>query len=259
MRNHYLAALLAIVCCTKEIHAQTIGSVTQIQVSGNSLILSSDTNVVIFKVCTDRTLMVNYLPGAHEDPDTLVVANTSWNAAGVTIDTIGNPLRISAATFNVEIDRNPLRFHLYKKNGQMICEEPSIGGINNNSLSLTTTGGPYYGIHNRPQGNLQTQNTNTVSAGNQGGAGGPFVWTTNGWGFLADADGGSFSLYGTTFSFSRPEIPSKRDLEWYFFIGSPKEIFTSMHEVTGFPPLFPKYTLGFMNTEWGMNQTELYS
>ncbi len=260
-RIHFfsLTALIVLLCLNNELKSQTIGSVTKIQIADNSLILSADTNVVVFKSCNDQIIKVNYLPNGGEDPDTLVVTNTVWGLFGANIDTSGDPLRITTANYKIEIDRNPLRFHLYKNNGQLLCEEPSAGGLHQNNISLTTSGGTFYGVHNRSQGNLQTQNTTNIYAGNQGGAGGPFIWTTQGWGFLADVDGGSISISGASFSFTRPVSPLKRDLELYFLVGSPKEIIKGLHDVTGFPPLFPKYTLGFLNTEWGIDQSELYS
>lgn len=244
---------------SQTVTAQTIGAVTKIQISDEALILTADTNVVVFKACTDNILKINYLPNGHEDHDTIVVNNVSWSSVGAVIDTSGDPLRITTANYKVEINRSPLRFHLYKKNGALLCEEPSGGGIKQNTLSLSTSGGTFYGVHNRTGGQLQTQNFNTINAGSQGGAGGPFAWTTNGWGFLADVDGGSIAIDPTILSFTRLSSPVKRDLEFYFFVGTPKEIITALHQVTGFPPLFPKYTFGFMNTEWGIDQTELYN
>ncbi len=246
-------------CLNQEIRAQVIGPVTKIQIAGNALILFADTNIVVFKVCTDNILMVNYLPNGIQDPNTLVVAETSWTLIGASIDTSGDPLRITTANYKIEINRNPLRFHLYKRNGQLLCEEPSSGGLQQNSVALTTSGGTFYGVHNRSQGNLPTQNFNIISSGNQGQGGGPFAWTTQGWGFLADVDSGSITIAGTSFSFLRKASSIKRDIELYIFVGSPKEIIKGMYEVTGFSPLFPKYTLGFLNTEWGTDQTELYS
>ena len=50
---------------------------------------------------------------------------------------------------------------------------------------------------------------------------------------------------------------AKKNMDFYFVFGSPTEIFTGMTDVTGKPPLFPKYTMGFLNTQWGIDQTEL--
>ena len=243
--------------------AQGLGAVTGIQVYGDALILTTGSDIVVFKACTDNILMVNYRPAGIEDPDTLVVANTNWLPAGALIDTTTDPILISTAFFGVEIDRNPLRFHLYgkpvKENAQLLCEERSAGGISQNKIDLATSGGAFFGVHNRSKGTLTSPSGGTVTAGNQGQAGGPFAWTNQGWGFLADADGGTITIGSNSYIFERPASDTKRDLEFYLFVGTPKEIIKAFHDVTGFPPLFPKYTLGFMNSEWGIDQTELYN
>ena len=242
--------------------AQGLGSVTGVQIQGNTLTVSAGTDVVVFKACADNILMINFRPGGIEDPDTLVVAKTDWVQPAVTFDTSGASILLTAAEFRVEIFRNPLRFRFHRlssKGDQVVCEEPSEGGISQNGLALSTSGGLFYGVHNRSQGVLSNSTGGTISSGNQGQAGGPFVWTTEGWGFLADTDGGSLSIASNSLTFARPASPSKRDLEFYLITGTPKEILKGLHEVTGFPPLFPKYTLGFLNTEWGIDQEELYS
>lgn len=241
--------------------AQGLGRVTQIEIENNSLILTAHTDVVVFKPCSENILMVNYRREAYEDPDTLVVAGKQWPAISATIDTSSDPLIVQTSVYRIEIYRNPLRFHAYgmqKKDLKLLCEESSAGGIFPDTVVLSISGGTFYGVHNRLTGTLATPGGGPIFAGNQGQAGGPFAWTTAGWGFLADVDGGSISIDASSFTFSRPPSPAKRDLEFYLIVGTPKEIVRGLHEITGFPPLFPKYTLGFMNTEWGIDQHELY-
>jgi alpha-glucosidase len=242
--------------------SQGLGNVTDIKIIDNSLSLFVGADVVVFKPCTDRILMINYQPNGIKDPDTLVVSTSTWNSVSATIDTTSTLMSIQTVAYRLEIERTPLRFHLSKIDNSgtsIICEEPSAGGIFQNNVSLSTSGGTFYGVHNRSKGILSTATGGAVTSGNQGQAGGPFTWTTRGWGFLVDADGGTISISGNSLSFTRQASALKRDLEWYFIVGSPKEILKGLGEITGFPPLFPKYTYGFMNTEWGIDQTELYN
>jgi len=259
-RFFFIVTLL--VCGNRLVDAQYLGNVTGVQVAGNALVLAVGPDTVVFKPCTDNILMVNYRPNGIEDPDTLVVANTSWPSTGAVVDTTGDPLRITAANYRVEIGRSPLRFHLYRngnQGAQLLCEEPAAGGIQAGGIALSTSGGNFYGVQNRSQGLLTNSSGGTITSGSQGQAGGPFAWTTAGWGFLADVDGGSISIKATSFAFSRPLSPGKRDLEFYLIAGNPKDIIKGLYQVSGFPPLFPKFTYGFMNTEWGIDQAELYS
>ena len=258
----FLFSSLALLLVRQAMFAQGLGPITQIHISDGSLVLHADSAIVVFRACTDNILMVNFRPSGIEDHDTLVVATTNWLPTGALIDTSGNPIRMSTLSFTVEIDRTPLRFRLHgtsvNAGMRLMCEEPAAGGIGQNKITLETTGGTFYGVHNRTQGTLTTPAGGSVYAGSQGQAGAPFAWTTSGWGFLADADGGEISIGANSFTFEQPASGAQRDLEFYLLVGTPKGIIRGFHEITGFPPLFPKYTLGFMNTEWGIDQTELY-
>src|SRR5450759_3070446 len=180
---YFLLPILCIsfVSTTEESIAQNLGAITQIQLLDNMLFLSAGMDVVVFKPCTENILMVNYLPNGIKDPDTLVVGKSNWIPIGAAIDTLGDPLSITTGSYSVEIGRDPLRFHMYQKlakdNTQLLCEEPSTGGILPNSAILTTSGGTFYGVHNRSSGSLTSQTGGTINAGSQGQAGGPFAWT----------------------------------------------------------------------------------
>ena len=49
----------------------------------------------------------------------------------------------------------------------------------------------------------------------------------------------------------------KRDIGLYIISGTPQDIFAGMADISGHPPLLPKFSLGFLNTEWGTDQAEL--
>jgi alpha-glucosidase len=265
MKINYTIVLLIFACIllfAGELFTQGLGNVSAVSITDNALYLSVGSDVIVFKPCTEKILMVNYRPNGVEDPDTLVVARTTWDYAGAIIDTSDSVITVGTAAYRLEIGRTPLRFHLSKidhSGESMICEEPASGGNFQDSIALTISNGSFYGVHNRSTGILSTPTGGAVTSGNQGQAGGPFTWTTHGWGFLADADGGTIAIAGNSFSFARKKSATKRDIEYYFIFGSPKEIIRGLYEITGFPPLFPKYTYGYMNTEWGIDQTELYS
>ena len=357
-----------------------VGNVTGISVSGNTLNLQCGTDLVVFRVCTENVIMVNLRPNGIESPDTLVIGNTTWTPVIVFIDTSSDPIKITTSKFKLEINKFPLRFHAYNGNGALLCNESSSMGISPTGISLSTSGGNFYGIHNHRDGGLQAISGN-VFAGSQGEAGAPFIWTTKGWGILADMESGSIDYSTNTINLIRggggganknvwwsPVSPTKNDtitvytstpnsakLHWgvnyvgynwvqpynaywpagsslysdniavespfnnasngiqiakigpfnnpaqdvnsfafvihnndgswdnnsgndyhinlnstdsssqkidmevYLIFGSPKEIINGMTDITGKPPLFPEYTLGFLNSQWGMDQTKLFS
>lgn len=119
---------------------------------------------------------------------------------------------------------------------------------------------PLYGIHGysafeRADGGLQRRGTQIAKAGEQGHAGAPFVWSTTGYGVLADVEGASFVLKGGNIVIRGRKGQPIRNV--YIFTGEPKAIFGALAQVSGRTPLFPKWAMGFTNSQWGIDQREL--
>ena len=258
MKYSLIIALIIIISAlySNKIYSQAVGNVTGIQVSGNTLQLQCGTDVVVFRVCTENVIMVNLRPNGIESPDTLIVSNTTWTSVLSSIDTTGDPINIQTSNYKIKINRSPMRIHGYNSSGGLLFYEPAVAGITPAGISLTTTGGNFYGIHNHNSGGLTAQ-SGSVYSGSQGQAGAPFIWTTNGWGMLADMESGQINQSSNSITFTRNTNPQKVDIEFYFIFGSPKDIMNGMTDVTGKPPLFPKFSLGFLNSQWGMDQNKL--
>ncbi|MBI2417583.1 MAG: DUF5110 domain-containing protein [Ignavibacteriales bacterium] len=370
--------LVTMLLLTARVLAQGVGNVTGISWQNNRLTLQCGADVAVFDAFP-RILMVNFRPNGMRDPDTLVIdKNAIYLNIAAHIDTLYDPIIIIAQSYRVEISRYPMRFKVFNKAGQMLCEEPASGGINQSGINLTTSGGNFYGLHNKKSGGLKMTTGGNISAGKQGEAGAPFVWTTKGWGILADVESGridysannisflrgssgssnvswspanptkndtitvkvkstktAFLHWGVNYSghnwvkpdsaywpagstlygdnvavespFSAPSggvitakigpfnkpvqlvnsfafvvrysnntwdnnngndyhinfqsqndsTPVKRDIVFYMMFGNPREIFGEVTNITGAPPMFPKYALGFMNSRWGIDQPEL--
>jgi alpha-glucosidase len=102
-------------------------------------------------------------------------------------------------------------------------------------------------------GSLLRNDGADIKAGIQGDGGAPFFFTTR-YGVLFDSDGGKFSTTPDTITFSGS---SRKDVEFFIIAGSPKEIMGSIATLTGKSPMPPKFTLGFMNSQWGSTEDEL--
>jgi alpha-glucosidase len=98
----------------------------------------------------------------------------------------------------------------------------------------------------RPQGA-------TITAGVQGDGGAPFFFTKR-YGVLVDSDGGVFDTRNKTINFREG---SRRDVEFFVIVGKPLEVMAGLSQLTGRPPMPPKWTLGFLNSQWGVSETEL--
>ncbi|WP_082190170.1 TIM-barrel domain-containing protein [Frateuria defendens] len=119
-------------------------------------------------------------------------------------------------------------------------------------------GDALYGIHGydafEHAGGLLRHGDLRAHAGKQGMAGAPFAWSTAGYGVLADAVGVRFDLAGDRLAL-RGEHGPVRDL--YLIAGDPHAIFAALARLSGPTPLFPKWAMGFNNSQWGIDQAEL--
>jgi alpha-glucosidase (family GH31 glycosyl hydrolase) len=100
---------------------------------------------------------------------------------------------------------------------------------------------------------LLRSGTQQAMAGEQGHAGAPFVWSTAGYGVLLDSDGATFALQPGTITAISPRKAS----DVYILFGTPAQIFGSLAQLSGRTPLFPKWAMGFTNSQWGIDQKEL--
>ncbi|GLQ51728.1 TIM-barrel domain-containing protein [Dyella flava] len=93
-----------------------------------------------------------------------------------------------------------------------------------------------------------------VKAGEQGYPGAPFVWSTHGYGVLVDTIGAKFDLADGHIKVSGISRP---DVSYDVIAGTPPQIFKGLSDLSGAPPLFPKWAMGFTNSQWGIDQQEL--
>jgi alpha-glucosidase len=113
-----------------------------------------------------------------------------------------------------------------------------------------------YGIHGvdlreSGAGILRNQG-GTVAAGVQGNGGAPFFFTRQ-YGVLVDSDGGSFQTQGETVRFQQGSRP---DTEYFVIVGPPLKTMAGLAALTGKPAMPPKWTLGFLNSQWGSTEQE---
>ena len=92
-----------------------------------------------------------------------------------------------------------------------------------------------------------------IAAGIQGDGGAPFFFTTR-FGVLVDSDGGHVNTTDSSIEYTDS---SRADLEYFVFTGPPMASMSTLSTLTGRPPMPPRWTLGFTNTQWGIDQPEL--
>ena len=256
-----------------------LGNVIDASVDGTQLILTIDNgsepndDSLIIEVCQDNILRVNYQPNSVATSlDTPIIdPELAWDTVDADIDISGNPIVVTSADMRIEIARNPCRMTVKKADGTMLFWEPESGGVFHDGVKFVRAeSSNMYGIHGfdcfSDNGYLlRNDNANTASAGQQGDSGGPFMWSTSGYGLLVDSDGGypytnsndrkmEFYYGGIPVEGRRYE---KEDVEYYIILGLPEEIMQGFSKITGTSPMMPKWSLGFSNFEWDIDEAEL--
>ena len=221
--------------------------------SNDTLTIKSGSDILDLQACSSEILKVNYKPNGEESEDTLVLdPDKKWkNGNIISADLNSNPIVIKTSKMIVKVNKEDLSISVYNSSNGLLVKQSTLPS--EKTLTLNHNSGQnFYGISaegntNMSDSTLRTGSRN-VTAGSQGHGGGPFTWTTSGYGILVDSDGGSIDIQDTSISYKGI---SKVDTEYYILVGNPTEILQAQAKVSGTSPMFPKWATGFTNTQWG--------
>lgn len=244
-----------------------VGSLESLAVSGDTLTLRVGRDTLVAQVVESNILRVHYRPQGQTSPPTPVLnPNRRWrDDIPARIDTDSDPIVISTDRMIVKISKKPVRFAIYDAANHLLIEEPKEGGVYGGGLRLAyKSSSPFFGIEGTslpannvdPHQDIRTgmrRSGGAVRAGRQGDGGAPLVYTTT-YGLLVDSDGGEFDISGSMLQFSGG---SRTDVEYFAIVGDPKTVLEGVADISGHPPMMPKWTLGFMNSQWGTTQSEV--
>jgi alpha-glucosidase (family GH31 glycosyl hydrolase) len=260
-------------------YTSSLGNVINVNVTADKAVLTIDNgaelndDILEIKVLKTDLLEVNYRPnGISKSPDTpMLDSSKQWSQVGANIQNLSDKLVITTSDINVELTKSPARMTVKKSDGTTLLWEPSSGGVFYDGIKFQhDPSHNIYGIRSFDAfdngGDLLRNNSNhPAHAGQQGDSGGPFLWSTSGYGVLIDSDGGypltesatgklEFYYGGTPVEGRRY---TKQNVKYYLMIGEPEKIMKSFSDVTGKSPLLPKWGLGFSNFEWDTNESEM--
>jgi len=260
-------------------YAAALGNVLSASVTGDTVTITVDNgsepndDILEIQVAKNNILRVNYRPnGIAPSPDTpMLDPNRTWAPVGAAIDTTSDPIVISTDAMRIEIAKYPCRITVKKADGTTLLWEPASGGVFYDGVRFVhPTDHNIYGIRsfNAFEGGsdiLRNNNSHAAHAGEQGDSGGPFLWSTAGYGVLVDSDGGypytEQASGKLEFYYGNPSVEGRRyvkqDVEYFIAVGTPSEIMEAAADITGKSPMLPKWSLGFMNFEWDTNQSEM--
>ncbi|WP_426689015.1 TIM-barrel domain-containing protein [Rhodanobacter ginsengiterrae] len=232
------------------------------EVAHGSLTLVHGSDRIAISFITPNTVRVHALPNGESSPASIVIDPKAMPAAltDVKTSTAGGVTTLSTNAATLRWDARDGSLQFSDAVGHVLLTQHDLSALTAGKLSLDhAKGDPLYGIggynatEDASAGLLRT-GTQTITAGEQGHAGAPLVWSTAGYGVLIDTVGGTFHLDGARIAAGDT---SRKDLDYYLIAGSPKQIFADVAKVSGHTPLFPKWAIGFTNSQWGIDEKEL--
>ena len=265
-----LILLFADVACAQQAEKDPppgAGNLDRAEVNGDTLTLHAGGDTIVVQVVEPNILRVHYQPQGQTSPPTPVLdPNRVWsNDTPAKIDADSDPLTISTDRMVVKISKSPLRIAVYDGANHLLMQEPAQGGVYPGGLRFAfKPTDPFFGIDGTamPGKNMDARQDirigvrrsgGVVSAGRQGDAGAPLAYTPT-YGLLVDSDGGDFDIAAGMLQFSGG---SRKDVEYFAIVGDPKTIMRGVADISGHPPMMPKWTLGFMNSQYGSTQAEV--
>jgi alpha-glucosidase len=233
-----------------------LGAITGVTRSGDELTITSGTDILTVLVCKPDLIKVVYEPNGQTTPESPIMSTTNWAPVAAKFQTASDPIVITTSSISVHISRLPCRLSVYDSAGNLLLKEQDALGVYPHGLNLTgATGSHYYGLHG--WGYLDYAGSTEelaprsqpygIYAGSEGNTGGPFLWSNKGYGIFIDTVGAQCAITDpTTIDFSNI---SKPDVEYYILAGNAYRLHTLLDDVTGLPPMFPKWALGLFNSE----------
>lgn len=239
----------------------TVASTVHVQSTGADIAMAG--GVLQLRVASSDVLRVHFLPHGQASPPALVMAPNSAAAPRpiVTVRITGSDVVLRSGALRVVFDRTTATLKLIEgPSGTALLSTASLASLAQGRVTLRfAPGAALYGVHgfnafeDATAGLLRT-GRQLATAGEQGDAGAPFVWSTAGFGVLVDSQRTLFNLAPDSIGVLKQ---SRSDLDFYLIVGAPRAIFAAVADLTGHPPLFPKWSLGFINSQWGLNEAEL--
>ena len=227
--------------------------------------IQQEQDIVEVRVVAENALRVHYLPGGVATNRTIVVAESG--AANV-----AHKIAVDAKTDTVSISTDKFTASWVKNQSEIAVKDPAGKTLTGASVELMSKGrlraargssDALYGIgggaiYDDYNGIVRTGSVG-LNTGAQGHSGAPFVWSTAGYGILVDTVGAKHRNVNLSDSWIVFDGVSKTDVDSYFLVGKPAEIFGAIRTISGASHIYPKWSMGFTNSQWGggINQEEL--
>ncbi len=216
---------------------------------------------VTFRFVAPNVLQIHAMPnGLTTQPGIVMDPHASRETlsnlhVGTTADTASVATNALVATW----DKRAARLTVADTQGHVLLQTDPATLLDGHIDLQHNQADPLYGLggydaFEPAKKGLMRSGVQIAKAGEQGYPGGPFVWSTHGYGVLVDTVGAKFDL---TAGNIRVSGITRDDISYDVIAGTPPQIFAALAELSGAPPLFPKWAMGFTNSQWGIDQPEL--
>lgn len=224
--------------------------------------LSSPAGSVDVEVVSDNVLHVDVQPRGRTSPRTQLLdpALKLGPVSGVTVQNEGMAAVICSDRMKITLQGDTdLSISVADPSGERLLEQNDLLANSRSHMAIFrhAANEHLYGMRGIPlkdaDATMLRDKGAVVVAGEQGDGGAPFFFTT-GYGVLIDSDGGKFTTSQDTITLSNC---SRDETEYFILLGTPLRIISALAHLTGLPPLPPKWTLGFLNGQWGSTEPEI--
>jgi alpha-glucosidase len=224
--------------------------------------LQSGNDLATVEVVGPNLARVHLEPNGKASPRTLVIdPSLQLNGALPVIKQTGNDhLVLSDAGIDVDVNaESQLRISVCDHADHCLHVDDLFNVLKHSELLIgRDQEEPLYGMRglelvDHGEGLTRTHGA-TIAAGAQGDGGAPFFFTRH-YGVLVDSNGGAFEVCDHCVRFRGS---SRRDVEFYVAFGSPTTILSTLMKLSGLPSMPPKWTLGFLNSQWGITEPDLF-
>jgi alpha-glucosidase len=214
------------------------------------------------RIVEDRIVDVSVRSGGKTTPRTLALAPEAVlrHPAKIERSQQGDTYTLKTAGLMVRIQKSaPFAMAFFDAAGRPLLRsadpftEASSAGVVMRRSDHAALYGIYGSDWQTPDGPLTRGQGGKVAATSQGNSSAPFVFTTA-YGLLVDSDGGEFTTADDAIAFAHGSRP---DVEYFVIAGPPLQTIAALSRLAGTPPLPPRWTLGFMNSQWGSTQAEI--
>lgn len=249
------------------VNAQSVSTVT---ITGSTVrCVLSNGSAVDFSPATESMVRVEYRQGnANSTVSDLMDQAYSSTLTFTDVNQTADPIVLTGPNYSVSIAKSAFGIIFKNSQGAALFTSTAIGQY---SLKGTIVAGSYYGLNNQTYNDPYVPASNLVVSGDkvifdpyhmqEGGGSSPFTWTSKGFGIFVDAEQGDFNFASsTTLNITRknPGCANTNCLFW-LMAGTPLQIMSGYYKASGSFPVPPRWTCGFMNSEWGMVEADFKS